>query len=117
MERERESERERERERERASLARNGSPQRRQAAGHHRALRARVFRQQREPTQQSIALLTGRFVPLALVILAPVILNIVLVHTFLDRTMPGPVIAYLLLAGGLFLAYYYRDAYRPLLRP
>jgi uncharacterized membrane protein YphA (DoxX/SURF4 family) len=64
-----------------------------------------------------IALLTGRFVPLALVILAPIILNIVMVHTFLDRTMPGPVIAYLLLAGGLFLAYYYRDAYRPLLKP
>src|SRR5262245_49071131 len=33
-----------------------------------------------------ILLVIGRFVPLALVILAPIIINILAVHTFLDRS-------------------------------
>lgn len=33
-----------------------------------------------------LLLLSGRFVPLALVVLAPIILNIFLVHTFMDRS-------------------------------
>jgi len=58
-------------------------------------------------------LLIGRFVPLALVILAPVIINILLVHIFLDRT--GLPVAIFLVLSEIFLAYYYRKAFAPLL--
>jgi putative oxidoreductase len=54
-------------------------------------------------------LLIGRFVPLALVILAPIVLNIVMVHLFLDRT--GLPVAIFLVLAGMFLAYFYRDSY------
>ena len=60
-----------------------------------------------------LLLVTGRFVPLALVVLSPIIINILMVHTFLDRS-GLPVAAFLVLAS-LFLAYCYRDAYKPLL--
>ena len=60
-----------------------------------------------------ILLLIGRFVPLALVILAPIIINILMVHTFLDRS--GLPVAIFLVLGSIFLAYYYRRAYAPLL--
>lgn len=63
-----------------------------------------------------IAFVTGRFVPLATVIIAPVIINIFLFHTLLDRTMPGPAIATFLVLANSFVAYYYRDAYAALLR-
>ena len=63
----------------------------------------------------AILLLTGRFVPLALVILSPIIINIFMVHFFLDRAMPGPVIAIFLVLATIFLAYFYRDAFKPLL--
>jgi len=62
-----------------------------------------------------ILLVTGFFVPLALVILAPVIINILMVHIFLDRS-GLPVAAFLVLAA-VFLAYYYRRAFAPLLTP
>jgi len=61
----------------------------------------------------AIALLTGRFVPLALVILAPIIINILMVHIFLERS-GLPIAAFLVIATA-FLAYYYRAAYAPLL--
>lgn len=62
-----------------------------------------------------ILLLTGRFVPLALVILAPIVINILMVHIFLDRTtLP---VALFLVAAMIFLAYYYRKAFAPLLTP
>lgn len=61
----------------------------------------------------AIALLVGRFVPLALVILAPIVINIFMVHLFLDRT-GLPVAIFLVFAMG-FLAYYYRESYAPLL--
>ncbi len=60
-----------------------------------------------------LALVSGFFVPLALVVLAPIIVNILLVHVFLEPS--GLPIAAFLFAGAIFLAYYYRDAYRPLL--
>jgi len=60
-----------------------------------------------------LLLVTGRFVPLALVILSPIVINILMVHIFLDRS-GLPVAAFLVLAT-LFLAYCYRDAFRPLL--
>jgi len=60
-----------------------------------------------------LMLLTGRFVPLALVILSPIIINILAVHLFLDRTtLP---VAIVLVLANLFLAYCYRDAFKPLL--
>lgn len=62
-----------------------------------------------------ILLLTGRFVPLALVVLSPIIINIFMVHLVLDRsTLP---VAIFLVIANIFLAYYYRDAFKPLLTP
>jgi len=60
-----------------------------------------------------LLLVTGRFVPLALVVLSPIIINILMVHTFLDRS--GLPVAIFLVLANLFLAYCYRDAFRPLL--
>ena len=62
-----------------------------------------------------IALVSGRFVPLALVILAPVVIHIFLVHLFLAQEGLG--IAIFLFLAMLFLAYYYRDRYVELLKP
>jgi putative oxidoreductase len=62
-----------------------------------------------------MALLTGLFVPLATVLLAPIIVNIVLVHAFLDPK--GLPIAVFVLLGELFLAYVHRESYRPLFKP
>lgn len=57
-------------------------------------------------------LLVNCFVPLALVLLAPVLLNIVAFHAFLT---PGDVgLAIALLAAALYLAWVYRSAYSPL---
>jgi uncharacterized membrane protein YphA (DoxX/SURF4 family) len=61
-----------------------------------------------------IAFLTGRFVPLATVLIAPIIVNIFLVHAFLGRD-GLPLALFLVLANG-FLAYHYRDRYKPLFR-
>lgn len=58
-------------------------------------------------------LLANCFVPLALVILAPVLVNIVAFHAFLTPGEVGLPIA--LLCIELFLAWSYRAAYRPLL--
>jgi len=60
-----------------------------------------------------IAFITGFFVPLATVVIFPITLNILLFHVFL-----GPetiLVALLLMLGNLFLAYYYRDKYKPML--
>lgn len=57
-------------------------------------------------------LLAGRFVPLALALLAPVIVNIFLFH--LALTPPAPIAFFVLLAE-VFLAWSYRDAFRPML--
>ena len=61
----------------------------------------------------AIAFLSGRFVPLATVVIFPIILNILLFHAFLEPS--GLPIAILLLIGNLFLAYYYRDKYKAIL--
>jgi uncharacterized membrane protein YphA (DoxX/SURF4 family) len=60
-----------------------------------------------------IALVIGRFVPLTLVILAPIIINILFVHIFLV-TSGLPVAIFLVLANS-FLAYVNWDKYKPLL--
>jgi hypothetical protein len=57
-------------------------------------------------------LLRNRFVPLALTILAPVLVNILGVHTFLD--ISGFPLAFILIALELYLARVYRDAFRPM---
>ncbi len=62
-----------------------------------------------------LLLVTGRFVPLALVILSPIIVNIFFVHLYLDRTtLP---LGILLVLANIFLAYCYRDAFKALLKP
>jgi len=58
-------------------------------------------------------LLTNRFVPLALVIIAPVIVNIVAFHAFLEPS--GLVLALVIAAIEIALAWAHRASYRPLL--
>jgi uncharacterized membrane protein YphA (DoxX/SURF4 family) len=61
-----------------------------------------------------LMLLSGRFVPLGLTLLAPVIVNILGFHLFLAHGGFGvPVVV---LALELYLAWTYRDAFAPMLR-
>ncbi len=62
-----------------------------------------------------LAFVSGRFVPLASVLIAPIIVNIVLINTFLDRS-GLPVALFLVVANGV-VAYTNRERYKPLLRP
>lgn len=62
-----------------------------------------------------LAFVSGKFVRLAVVVIFPIIVNIVCVHLFLDRS-GLPVVIPLALCN-LFLAYYYRDSYKPILQP
>lgn len=60
-----------------------------------------------------LMLLSGRYVPLGLTLLAPGIVNIVLFHVFLaPASLP---LAILILALEIYLAYSYRDVFRPVL--
>src|SRR4051812_12777489 len=52
----------------------------------------------------AFAFLSGRFVPLATVVIFPITVNILLFHAFLAPE--GLVVGILLLLGNLFLAYY-----------
>ena len=61
-----------------------------------------------------LMLLSGRFVPLALTLLAPVLVNILAFHVFLahgDYALPA-----VLFAAELYLAWTYRDAFAPTLQ-
>ena len=60
-----------------------------------------------------LLLLLNRFVPLALTILAPVILNIVLAHVFLAPS--GVPMTVVILGLELYLAWSYRSAFRAML--
>src|SRR5580704_167164 len=61
-----------------------------------------------------LMLLSGRFVPLGLTLLAPVIVNILGFHLFLAQGGYGvPVVV---LALELYVAWTYRDAFAPMLR-
>lgn len=60
-----------------------------------------------------VLLLTNRFVPLALALFAPFIVNSVAFHVFLERSGLG--MALIFLALELYLAWKYRHAYRPML--
>ena len=61
-----------------------------------------------------LALLWGRFVPLALTVAAPIILNVVLFQVFIGVPSILP-LDFVLLALGLFLAWAYRDSFRGVL--
>lgn len=58
-------------------------------------------------------LLLNRFVPLALALIAPVIVNIVAVHAFLAPSGVG--LSVVILGLELYLAWAYRSAFRPIL--
>lgn len=61
-----------------------------------------------------VLLLAGRFVPLALAILAPMVVNIFLIHVFLEPSGLG--IAILVVLAEIGLAWAYRDRFRPMLQ-
>src|SRR5580704_13988376 len=61
-----------------------------------------------------LLLLGGLFVPLALAVLAPIIINIVGFHLFLEPSgLPLPLVV---LAAELYLAWTYRSAFAPMLQ-
>ncbi|MEM9691538.1 MAG: DoxX family protein [Myxococcota bacterium] len=60
-----------------------------------------------------LALLSGRFVPLALLVLAPIVVNIFAFHVIAG----GLAMPIVLVALGLYLAWSYRDAFRGVLNP
>ena len=60
-----------------------------------------------------IAFVVGRYVPLATVVVAPIIVNIFFFHAFVDRT--GLPVAIFLVLANSFVAYYYRASYAGLL--
>jgi uncharacterized membrane protein YphA (DoxX/SURF4 family) len=60
-----------------------------------------------------VAFVTGRFVPLAVVLISPIIINIFMFHAFLQPE--GLPLASFLVLGNCFLAYANRDRYKPLL--
>ena len=59
------------------------------------------------------AFVIGRYVPLATVVIAPIIVNIFFFHAFVDRT--GLPVAIFLVLANIFVAYYYRKSYSGLL--
>ena len=61
-----------------------------------------------------LLLLAGRFVTLALAVLAPIVINIVGFHLFLAPS--GIPLALAVLAAELYLAWTYRAAFAPMLR-
>ena len=61
-----------------------------------------------------LAFVLGRFVPLATVLIAPIIVHIFLYHAFVDRT--GLPVAIFLVLANLFVAFYYRASYAGLLK-
>ena len=60
-----------------------------------------------------VLLLVNRFVPLALAVLGPVLVHIIAYHLFLAPTMIAPALVVLVLE--LYLAWAYRDVFRPML--
>lgn len=62
----------------------------------------------------AVLLLINRFVPLALALLAPIVVGIITFHIALAPATIGPGIV--VLAMELYLAWVYRGAFRPMLR-
>ncbi len=61
-----------------------------------------------------LAFVSGYYVPLATVVIAPIIINITFFHAFIDRS--GLPVAIFLVLANIFVAYYYRDSYAGLLK-
>jgi len=61
-----------------------------------------------------LAFLSGRFVPLATVLIAPILVNILGVHLFLGHE--GLPLAIILVLANCLLAWHHRESYKPLLR-
>jgi uncharacterized membrane protein YphA (DoxX/SURF4 family) len=61
-----------------------------------------------------VLLLFGLFVPLALILLMPVLVNIILFHVFLSPALGAFAPGIVLMVLELYLAWAYRDYYRPL---
>ena len=61
-----------------------------------------------------VIILSGRFLPLGLILLAPVSVNILLFHIFLDQSGLG--MAVFIVALQLFLAWTYRDSFSGVLQ-
>ncbi len=61
-----------------------------------------------------VMILTDKYLPLGLVLLAPVSVNILLFHLFLDRSGLG--MAIVIVVAQLFLAWAYRDSFSGVLR-
>ncbi len=62
-----------------------------------------------------IAFVSGFFIPLASIVISPIIVNILLVHIFLDPS--GLPIAIILVLANLFIAHMNREVFLPLLKP
>lgn len=62
----------------------------------------------------AVAFLTGKFVPLATVVIFPITVNILLFHVFVEPE--ELLVAILLMIGNLFLAWHYRNKYKPLFK-
>ena len=62
-----------------------------------------------------LCLLSGRFVPLGLTLLGPIIVNIDLYHLFIDRS--GLPMAIVISLAALFLLWIYRDKFPAIFRP
>lgn len=62
----------------------------------------------------AVMLLTNKYVPLGLVLLAPVLLSVVLFHIFLDPV--SGIAGYIVALFNLYLLIVHVDAYRPMLR-
>ena len=60
-----------------------------------------------------VLLIANRWVPLALALIAPIIVNIMLLHLFLAPALIAPAIVVFLLE--IYLAWAYRAAFRPML--
>jgi uncharacterized membrane protein YphA (DoxX/SURF4 family) len=60
-----------------------------------------------------IAFVAGRFVPLATVVIAPIVVNIFFFHAFVD--ISGLPVAVFLVLANIFLAYANWDKFKPLL--
>jgi uncharacterized membrane protein YphA (DoxX/SURF4 family) len=62
-----------------------------------------------------LAFVSGFFVPLASVVISPIIINILLVHIFLDTS--GLPVGIILTISNIFFGYYHKELFIPLLKP
>ena len=62
-----------------------------------------------------LAFVSGYFVPLASILISPIIVNIFMVHIFLDNN--GLPVAIFLISSNLFIAHVHREVFLPILKP